>query len=70
MATKIADLTSPDLSVWGYVKDKVFVPPLPASLKELRAQITEAVVTIDVDMIHRIWDEITHRWDETTLNTC
>jgi hypothetical protein len=52
------DLTSLDFSVWGYVKDKVFVPTPPASLEELWARITEAVATIDVDMIHKIWDEI------------
>jgi hypothetical protein len=57
------DLTPPDFSVWGYVKDKVIVPPLPASLEELRARITEAVATIDAGMIHRIWDEIAYRWD-------
>jgi hypothetical protein len=50
-------LTPLDFSVRGYVKNKVFVPPLPASLEEQRAQITEAVA-IDVDMIHRTWDEI------------
>jgi hypothetical protein len=49
--------------LWGYVKDKVFVPPLPATLEELQAQVTEAVVTIDANMIHRIWDEIAYRWD-------
>ena len=40
------DLTSQDFSVWGYVKDRVFVPPLPASLEELQAWITEAVATV------------------------
>jgi hypothetical protein len=55
------DLTLLDFSVWGEVKDKVFVPPLPASLEELWARVTEAVSTGDVDMIHRIWDEIIHR---------
>jgi len=49
--------------VWGYVTGKVFVPPLPASLEELRARITEAVATIDADVSHRIWDEIAYRWD-------
>jgi len=52
-----------DFSLWGYIKDQVFVPPLPATLEELQAQVTEVVVTIDVDMIHRIWDEIAYRWD-------
>jgi len=49
--------------LWGYVKDKVFIPPLPASLEELRARITEAGATIDADIIRRIWDEIAYRWD-------
>ena len=55
------DLTPLDISVWGCVN--VFVPPLLASLEELRARITEAVATIDADMIHRIWDKIAYRWD-------
>jgi hypothetical protein len=38
--------------VWGYVKEKIFVPPLPATLEELWAWITEVVVTTNVDMIH------------------
>jgi len=47
------DSTHLDFSVWGHNKDKVCVPPLPASLEELQAQITEAVVTINANMIHR-----------------
>jgi hypothetical protein len=57
------DLTLLDFSMWGDIKDKVFVPPLSASLEELRAWITEVVTTIDVDMIHRIWDEVAYRRD-------
>ena len=52
------DLTTLDFSVWRYVKDKVFVPLLRASVEELRARITEAVAAIDADMTHMIWDEI------------
>ena len=52
------DLTPMDVSVWGYVKGKVFVPPLPASCEELQARIREAVAIIDTNRIHRIWDEI------------
>jgi hypothetical protein len=57
------DLTSLDFSVWGYVKDKVFVPLLPANLEELGARITEAAATVYADMIRRIWNEIAYRWD-------
>jgi len=57
------DVTPLEFSVWGYVKNKVYVPTLPASLEELRARIREAVTTIDADTIHMIWDEIAYRWD-------
>jgi len=57
------DLTHLDFSVLGYIKDKVCVPPLAESLKELRAQITEAVVTTDANTIHTIWNKIAYRWD-------
>jgi hypothetical protein len=54
------DLTLLYFSVWAYVQDKdmVFDPPLPKSLEELQARVTESVATTDADMIHRIWDEI------------
>jgi len=58
------DLTPLGFSVWGKkLRTKFFPPPLTASLEELRARISEAVATTDVDMIHRIWDETAYSWD-------
>ena len=57
------DLTPLEFSVWGNVKDKVFVPFLPASLEELQTWLTVAVVTTDVDIIHRNWVEIAYGRD-------
>ena len=37
------DLTPCDFFLWGYIKDRVFVPPLPVSLNELKQRITTAV---------------------------
>jgi len=37
------DLTVCDFYLWSFVKDKVFVPPLPAELEELKTRITDAV---------------------------
>jgi hypothetical protein len=52
--------------------DNVFVPLLPARLEELLARITEAVATIDADMIHGILEEIAHGWDiySVTRESC
>ena len=57
------DLTPCDFLLWGFVKDIVYVPPLPMSLKELRVRITHALQTITEDMLHRVWDEFDYRVD-------
>ena len=56
------DLTLLDFSVWEYVTDKFFLPPLPASLEELPARITETVATIEEDMKDGIWDKTAYKW--------
>jgi hypothetical protein len=57
------DLTPCDFFLWEFVKDSVYIPPLPMSLKELRDQIMHALQTITVDMLHRVWDEFDYRVD-------
>ena len=37
------DATPCDLCLWGYVKDQVYVPPLPASIPELKVRIRTAI---------------------------
>jgi len=39
--------------LWAYVKDGVFVPPLPRDLAELKARIIAAVKTIDAPLLTR-----------------
>jgi hypothetical protein len=48
------DFTPCDFFFWGYVKDKVYAPPLPRDLPEPRQRIVAAVDTIDVDMLQRV----------------
>ena len=57
------DLTPFDFSLWGFVKDTVFVPPVAANLQELRDGITAAVALIDRDMLTRVWNELDYRLD-------
>jgi hypothetical protein len=59
MTAEIARLNS----VWGYIKDKACVPPLPLSLPELRQRITTAVASITRDTLHKVWDELDYRLD-------
>ena len=44
------DSTPCDFLLWGYIKDQVYVPPLPASLPELKVRIRTATETITADM--------------------
>jgi hypothetical protein len=57
------DLTPCDIFHWVYVKDKVYLPPLPRDLPELQQRIVAAVDTIDVDMLQRLWQELDYRID-------
>jgi len=57
-----SDATPCDFFLWGYVKDQVYVPPLPASIPELKVRRT-AIETITTDMIQTVWNEHVYRVD-------
>jgi len=57
------DLTPCDFFLWGYVKDIVFLPPLPVSVNELKERITTAVASVDKDMLRSFWTELDYRID-------
>jgi aminoglycoside phosphotransferase (APT) family kinase protein len=60
-------MTGKPLDTWfflcGYVKDQVFVPPLPRDLADLRARIIAAVKNIDTPILTRLWQETEYRID-------
>jgi hypothetical protein len=43
-------MTTYDFFLWAYVKDRVYVPPLPETVDELQERITAAVNSITPDM--------------------
>ncbi|GBM33162.1 hypothetical protein AVEN_83673-1 [Araneus ventricosus] len=57
------DLTPSDFSLWGYVKDKVYVPPVSTTLQALQERITAAVTDIDGNKLLNVWTELHYRWD-------
>lgn len=57
------DMTACDFFLWGYLKDRVFVPPLPRDLEELKTRIREAAATVTEDMLKRVWEEFDYRLD-------
>jgi hypothetical protein len=58
-----SDLTLCDFFLWRYIKDRVFVPPLPVSLNELKQRTTTAVASVDEGMLRSVWTELDCRID-------
>jgi hypothetical protein len=45
------DLTQCNLFLWGYLQEKVFVPPLPLDADELKLRIIAATEITDWNML-------------------
>jgi len=56
-------MTPCDFFLWGYVKERVYVPPLPADLDEPTNRNTAAVNSVTEDTLRRVWDEFSYRVD-------
>ncbi|GBM68629.1 hypothetical protein AVEN_168823-1 [Araneus ventricosus] len=52
-----------DFFLWGNVKDKVYVPPMPTTLQALQERIIAAVTDIDGNMLLNVSTELDYRWD-------
>ena len=46
-----------------HVKDQVLVPPLPASIPELKIRIRCAIKPITADMLQTVWNELDYHVD-------
>ena len=42
---------------------QIYVPPLPASIPELKVRIRTAIKTITADMLQTVWNELDYRVD-------
>jgi hypothetical protein len=55
------DLTPCDFYVWGYVKDQIYQPPMPQSVRELREWISQPIANDDESHLWRTWEEFEYR---------
>ncbi|GBM63879.1 hypothetical protein AVEN_48579-1 [Araneus ventricosus] len=60
---KFPDLTPCDFFLWGFVKDKRFVPLLPQGLQELKQRITNVFNALTGDLLSPVWQELDYRVD-------
>jgi len=63
LSPRSPDASPCDFFLWGYVKEQVYVPPLPASFPELKVRIRTAIETITADMLQTVWNELDYRVD-------
>jgi len=63
VACTVPDLNPCDYFLWGYVKNKVFVPSQAVSIPDMKNRITAAVGTITPDLLIRVWQELDYRLD-------
>jgi hypothetical protein len=49
------DLTNLGFFLWGFVKDRVFLPTLPANVVELRTRIIATVEEMTSEMLRSLW---------------
>ena len=56
-------MTPCDFFLRGYVKERVYVPPLPADLDELTNRITATVKSVTEDTLRCVWGEFNYRVD-------
>jgi hypothetical protein len=64
------DATPYDFFLWGYVKDQVYVPTVPANIPELKVRIRTAIETITADMPQAVWNELDYRVDVCRITKC
>ena len=61
------DLTPSDFFLWGYIKDRAYVPPMPRDLPQLRQRIMEAVAAIDRQKLQSVSQKLDYRIDNCSV---
>jgi hypothetical protein len=52
-----------DFSFWGFVKDNVYIPPMPVDLQELHDRIVNTTALVDVTFFDKLWGKLEYRLD-------
>ena len=64
------DLTPCEFFFWGFVKDTVFVPPLPANLQIFATVSPLLWLWFDRAILTRVWNEMGYRIDVCRITKC
>lgn len=59
----VPDLMPCDFFLWGFIKDHVYIPPLPNDLPQLRHITEDHIASITSDWLTEVWEELYIRLD-------
>jgi hypothetical protein len=63
------DLTLLDFFLWGFVKDRAFVPSSPVNVVELETRVIAAVAEVTPEMLRSVSQEIDYKSDVYHITT-
>ncbi|GBM10426.1 hypothetical protein AVEN_263342-1 [Araneus ventricosus] len=63
LATEISGLDTLRFFLWGYVKDRVYVPLMPKTIEELKVRVCNALSSVTEQMLQNVWREMNYRLD-------
>jgi hypothetical protein len=52
-----------DFLFLGFVKDNVYIPPMPVDLQEIRDRIVNTIALLDANFLNILWDKLEYRLD-------
>jgi hypothetical protein len=50
-------------SSWEFVKENVYIPPMPVELQEIRDRIVNTIALVDANFLDKLWDKLEYRPD-------
>jgi hypothetical protein len=52
-----------DFSFWGFVKDNVYIPPIPVDLQKIRDRIVKTIALVNANFLDKLWNKLEYRMD-------
>jgi hypothetical protein len=52
-----------DFCIWGFVKDKVYVPPMLHNVQQVKERIRTTYALEDEEFLAKVWQEVEFQWD-------
>jgi hypothetical protein len=63
IATQITQSDTHGLLILGFVKDNMYIPPMPVDLQEIRDRTVNTIALVDANFLDKLWDKLEYRLD-------